>query len=49
MKKMVDGLTLNDLEALRVEYLGKNGILTSQMSLIKTLPNEGKTKVWSMD
>nr|WIF88727.1 hypothetical protein QOL21_01475 [Acholeplasma laidlawii] len=42
--KIHPDLTLNDLEALRVEYLGKNGILTSQMSLIRTLPNEEKPK-----
>ena len=42
--KLSNALSLNDLEALRVEYLGKSGILTSQMTLIRTLPNEEKPK-----
>lgn len=42
--KMHDALTLNDLESLRVAYLGKNGLLTAQMAVIKTLSNEDKPK-----
>ncbi|MFA7417178.1 MAG: phenylalanine--tRNA ligase subunit alpha, partial [Acholeplasma sp.] len=42
--KLSNALSLNDLEALRVEYLGKSGILTSQMALIRTLPNDEKPK-----
>ena len=42
--KMHDGLSLNDLESLRVAYLGKNGLLTAQMAVIKTLSNEDKPK-----
>lgn len=43
-EKLNEELSLNDLESLRVEYLGKQGLLTSQMSLIRTLPNEEKPK-----
>ncbi|HLT00193.1 MAG TPA: phenylalanine--tRNA ligase subunit alpha [Acholeplasma sp.] len=34
--------TLDQVEALRVKYLGKSGELTQMMPLIKTLPNEEK-------
>ncbi|HHY96952.1 MAG TPA: phenylalanine--tRNA ligase subunit alpha, partial [Acholeplasma sp.] len=48
--KLIDNLkvklnhtnSLEDVENLRVEYLGKNGLLTKMMPLIKTLPNEEK-------
>src|SRR5690606_15388980 len=34
--------TLDQVETLRVKYLGKSGELTQMMPLIKTLPNEEK-------
>lgn len=48
--KLIDNLkeklnhtnSLEDVENLRVEFLGKNGLLTKMMPLIKTLPNEEK-------
>ncbi len=40
--KLAELNTLDEVEGLRVSYLGKNGELTQLMGLIKTLPNEEK-------
>ena len=42
MAKLEQLENLNDLERLRVEVMGKKGILTQQFALLKNL--EGETK-----
>ena len=34
--------TLSELESLRIQYVGKKGILTSEMKLLSTLNDEEK-------
>jgi len=44
-EKIMSVNSLNDLEKLRVEFLGKKGLVTSLMPLLKEVPNEQKREM----
>ena len=42
LSKIEEALHLDELEKVRIEFLGKNGIITKEFKRMKEIPNEQK-------